>query len=107
MTAMTDALPDLVDSHLVASDRVQRERFPDPDIGWQPVHTVYVPADQFDATTLTSWSSTAAELFDRMVGGDDDMIELFGVDPFDAAVVRQRVLAKFGTANRPDAPEPR
>ncbi|MEU4831893.1 aldolase [Streptosporangium sp. NPDC023615] len=48
--------------------RVHREQstlYPYRPAGWQPVHTVYVPADRFGAGTVRAWGAAALELFGR------------------------------------------
>ncbi|WP_433253900.1 DUF6986 family protein [Streptosporangium sp. CA-135522] len=45
--------------------REQSSRYPATTTRWQPVHTVYVPADRFDARTVARWKSTALDLFQR------------------------------------------
>ncbi|MEV8632987.1 hypothetical protein AB0395_15145 [Streptosporangium sp. NPDC051023] len=47
--------------------REQMARYPQTEPGWQPVHTVYVPADRFDATTITAWGGTALDMLRRYV----------------------------------------
>ncbi|MEU3162738.1 aldolase [Streptosporangium sp. NPDC006930] len=45
--------------------REQAALYPYRPVEWQPVHTVYVPADRFDAATTRKWGDTALELFRR------------------------------------------
>ncbi|MFI6513504.1 DUF6986 family protein [Streptosporangium sp. NPDC050855] len=45
--------------------REQRALYPYRPAGWQPVHTVYVPADRFGAGTVRAWGEAALELFRR------------------------------------------
>jgi citrate lyase beta subunit len=40
----------------------QQSRYPVAEPGWQPVHTVYVPADRFSASTVTEWGGQALSL---------------------------------------------
>ncbi|MGC5011621.1 DUF6986 family protein [Streptosporangium sp. DT93] len=49
-------------------ERTHREQsalYPYRPAGRQPVHTVYVPADRFDAGTVRAWGDAALELFGR------------------------------------------
>lgn len=61
---------------------VQQARYPMAEPGWQPVHTVYVPADRFSAATLREWGGRASALAGAHLGA-------FAPD------VRDRVLAKL------------
>ncbi|MEV7012851.1 aldolase [Streptosporangium sp. NPDC051022] len=47
--------------------REQTARYPQAEPEWQPVHTVYVPADRFDAATVTAWGRTALDMVERYV----------------------------------------
>ncbi|NUT41321.1 MAG: aldolase [Thermoactinospora sp.] len=64
----------------------QRARYPmtEPgaEPGWQPVHTVYVPADRFSAATVREWGGRASALAEAH-------LEAFAPD------VRDRVLDKL------------
>jgi citrate lyase beta subunit len=67
---------DRLDALLEPDDRARRERYPGPTDGRQPVHTVYVPADGFRATTATEWGTAALGLLDAngpLVGVDPDI----------------------------------
>ncbi|MEV4396072.1 aldolase [Nonomuraea sp. NPDC049607] len=61
---------------------VQQARFPMAEPGWQPVHTVYVPADRFSASTVAEWGEQAFSLAKAH-------LEAFAPD------VRDRVLGKL------------
>jgi citrate lyase beta subunit len=63
--------------------------------GRQPVHTVYVPADRFDAGTLAAWRDDATDLVDRHLASPDDLADVFGIDRDLAPDVRARVAAKL------------
>ncbi len=57
------ALSATVDQHLVAADLALARDFPGERSVRQPVHTVYVPAHQYDVATVSSWGERAlAEL---------------------------------------------
>jgi citrate lyase beta subunit len=58
------ALADELDERLSAADRDLSERFPGPAAGRQPVHTVYVPADRYDARLATTWGAAATAAID-------------------------------------------
>jgi citrate lyase beta subunit len=66
---------DRLDAMLADDDLDRRQRYPGPAAGRQPVHTVYVPADRFCATTTADWGVAALAALDRcgplneMLGG--------------------------------------
>jgi citrate lyase beta subunit len=55
------ALARELDSRLAAEDAALVDRFPGERPGRQPVHTVYVPADRYDADLTLSWGAQARE----------------------------------------------
>jgi citrate lyase beta subunit len=77
-----------IDARLDADDAARKAAFPGPGAGRQPVHTVYVPADRFDAGTLASWGAQAREA-----------MSTHGPLPDLAEDLRERVEAKL--ANEP------
>jgi citrate lyase beta subunit len=67
-----------LDARLAGADRSLAEEFPGDRAGRQPVHTVYAPADKFDARLVPRWGDEAlaalnanADLFAELVGDDD------------------------------------
>ncbi|MGV9303198.1 DUF6986 family protein [Nonomuraea sp. NPDC003727] len=75
--------------------RVQQARYPAPKPGWQPVHTVYVPADLFSSSTPSSWGGQALDLMKDHLPDAAAMAEVFGLPPALAADVHARVAAKL------------
>ncbi|MEW9547819.1 aldolase [Nonomuraea sp. NPDC050783] len=73
----------------------QRARFPGRS-GWQPVHTVYVPADRFSAATVGEWREQATALVASHLAGPRELAEVFGTPPGLAAAVHARLLLKLG-----------
>lgn len=63
--------------------------------GRQPVHTVYVPADRFAATTSADLGAEAIRLLDAHAPDAAAFGEAFGLPPGLAARVRERVAAKL------------
>ena len=67
MSGTTDGAGDLadladeLDRRLAADDAVLAAAYPGQRAERQPVHTVYVPADRFDAETVASWGAQARE----------------------------------------------
>ncbi|MEU0571772.1 aldolase [Nonomuraea sp. NPDC005983] len=75
--------------------RLQRERYPGDGAAWQPVHTVYVPADRFSAGTVADWGGQALELVKEHLAGPREAAEVFGLPETLAAEVRARLLRKL------------
>ncbi len=61
----------------------------------QPVHTVYVPADRFTATTATDLGAEALRLLDKHAPTGDSMNAAFGIDASLGDSVRERVAMKL------------
>ncbi|WP_113699955.1 DUF6986 family protein [Nonomuraea lactucae] len=76
--------------------RAQQARLPASGPGWQPVHTVYVPADRFSAATVSGWGAEALALAEAHLAGPGEVAEVFGVPEELAPAVRERVLRKLG-----------
>jgi citrate lyase beta subunit len=76
-----DALTTQVDDLLRNADRALARDYPGERPTRQPIHTVYVPADQYDAETVGRWGREAetavlthAEVFLQAIGGDEDLL---------------------------------
>ncbi|GAA2752415.1 DUF6986 family protein [Kitasatospora cinereorecta] len=109
-----------VEALLAPVDADLARRYPGEPGTRQPVHTVYVPADAFDADTVRSWGSQALEAFDTHAATPEQLAAALGV-PAGAllADVHARVRAKLerepiedlridfedGYGPRPDAEE--
>jgi hypothetical protein len=63
----------------------------------QPVHTVYVPADQFTAGVPAEWGALALAALDEHVPDEALLADLLGVGETLAAEVLPRVRAKLST----------
>jgi citrate lyase beta subunit len=61
----------------------------------QPVHTVYVPADRFTATTPHDLGTVALRLLNAHAPDGATMATAFGLDPSLGDTVRERVAAKL------------
>ncbi|WP_101788818.1 DUF6986 family protein [Nonomuraea indica] len=75
--------------------QAQLARWPGGAPSWQPVHTVYVPADRFSAATVAEWGGEALALAEAHLAGDGEVAEVFGVAEGLAPAVRDRVLRKL------------
>jgi hypothetical protein len=71
------------------------ERYPGEDEGRQPVHTVYVPADRYGATTPADFGGEALRLLRAHAPDASAFGSLFGFEPDLAAKVRDRVEGKL------------
>ncbi|WP_055481658.1 DUF6986 family protein [Sphaerimonospora mesophila] len=77
--------------------REQTERFPARETAWQPVHTVYVPADRVTATTVTEWGHAATDLLHRHLFTPADLAGLFECEPDLARPVHDRLRRKLSS----------
>lgn len=85
-----------VEALLAPVDAELARRYPGDSGTRQPVHTVYVPADAFDADTVRDWGRRAVEAFDTHAATPGQLGEALGL-PDDAllADVHARVRAKL------------
>lgn len=119
MTADVSALSDQLDEQLAAADIALQHQFPG-DCGLrQPVHTVYVPADRFTATTVTEWGEAALAALDAYGSSAEELAEVISMPRGLADAVLPLVRRKLerepvedlridfedGYGNRPDAEE--
>jgi citrate lyase beta subunit len=65
-----------LDAALADDDAERLARYPDPVAQRQPVHTAYVPADRFTASTVSEWGATALQAMDRNGPLPDGLDEL-------------------------------
>jgi citrate lyase beta subunit len=80
---------------LAASDYALQTRYPGDRPGRQPVHTAYVPANQFHADLAADWGRQAMQALSSRAPSIADFREAMGVADDIAAVVRERVMAKL------------
>ncbi|GAA2019316.1 aldolase [Nakamurella flavida] len=116
---MTDPLADRLDAHLAQADADLTRRYPGDRGVRQPVHTVYVPADRFDAGTVPAWGERALAALAEHGDTADTFAAATGLDPQWVHAGYDRVLAKLavepiedlridfedGYGPRPDAEE--
>jgi HpcH/HpaI aldolase/citrate lyase family len=70
-------------------------RYPGAPDRRRPVHTVYVPADRFTATTAADLGKEALRLLDAHVPDGAAAAGAFGIDAAVAGTVRERIAAKL------------
>ena len=81
---MTDGLLREVDALLEDADAELAARFPGDRDERQPVHTVYVPADRYEADTVARWADHALDVL-------DDCAATLDADPGVAKRVRAKL----------------
>lgn len=108
-----------IGASLAAVDAELARRYPGDPGTRQPVHTVYVPADTFAATTLRTWGDQAIEALDEHAPDAAALAGVLGIPQELAEPVHDRVRAKLerepvedlridfedGYGPRPDAEE--
>src|SRR5690625_1298663 len=95
MTAL-DGVRDRIEALLAGPDAATAARYPGEAAGRQPVHSVYVPADRFDADLPARWGAEALAALDAAGGvghllGVHDLVD----DPVEAERSGQLVLDKL------------
>ncbi|HEU4998921.1 MAG TPA: aldolase [Lapillicoccus sp.] len=101
MTAATSAgvssLADTLDEQLAAADAALAEHYPGDRGVRQPVHTVYIPADRYTATTVPDWGRQALEMLDANGGSPERFADAAGMRLDLASAVYPLVRRKLGT----------
>ncbi|WBQ07961.1 DUF6986 family protein [Kribbella sp. CA-293567] len=92
---MEDAFFAELDRQLAPADAVLTSLYPGDRGVRQPIHTVYVPADRFDASTVTEWATEARAALDQHGGSADELAGILGLPSAHAAEVYDRVRAKL------------
>lgn len=94
--AALDGVRDRIEALLAEPDASTAARFPGERAGRQPVHSVYVPADAFDADLPARWGAEALETVQRS-GGIAHLLEVHALvtDPAEAATIGELVLDKL------------
>ncbi|KAF4409705.1 MULTISPECIES: aldolase/citrate lyase family protein [Streptomyces] len=118
-TTLAPAVTADITAALAPVDAELARRYPGDPGTRQPVHTVYVPADVFDAGTVRSWGDRALAALDEHAPDARALAAVLGLDPALAGPVYERVRAKLlrepvedlridfedGYGARPDAEE--
>ena len=84
-----------LDQRLAADDAARRQTYPGPRMKRQPVHTVYVPADQFHAEVTKAWGAAASAALTRHAPRPEEMARATGVDVDALRTVWAAVIAKL------------
>ncbi|WP_157002293.1 DUF6986 family protein [Agromyces laixinhei] len=93
-TALTAADLASVDRRLASTDVLLATAYPGDDGSRQPVHTVYVPADRYDAGLPADWGVAALAAVES-VGGLESLAARVGLDPELAGTVAADVRDKL------------
>jgi citrate lyase beta subunit len=80
-TGLSDEDLDQIDRRLAADDAARERAYPGDSTSRQPVHTVYVPADQFHVEIAEEWGATAAATLARYGRSPEEMARITGLDP--------------------------
>lgn len=92
---VTEALIAELDRELAQADLDLTRRYPGDRVDRAPIHTVYVPADRYDAGTPAAWGNEALSLLDRYAPSADELAGLVGMAPERVADVYDRLRAKL------------
>ena len=95
MTVDLAALGSTLDNRLREADAELAARFPGERPVRQPVHTVYVPADRYDAELVARWQAEAVAALDEHGGGADGVAGAFGLPSELAPALYERVRNKL------------
>jgi citrate lyase beta subunit len=118
-TSLTSKVSEEIAARLAPVDTELARRYPGEPGTRQPVHTVYVPADAFDAGTVRAWGGHALDLLDQHAPDAASLGAVLGLSQELVGPVHERVRAKLerepvedlridfedGYGARPDAEE--
>ncbi|HZA83655.1 MAG TPA: aldolase, partial [Actinomycetes bacterium] len=95
MPRLDPGVLDELDRWLAPADAELAARYPGEAPARQPVHTVYVPADQLTPGVAADWGGQALAALDRHAGDPRALAAATGLDERLVAEVHPRVLAKL------------
>jgi citrate lyase beta subunit len=90
-----EALVGELDRRLADADAALAAHYPGDRGVRQPVHTVYVPADRYDAGTVRDWAEEAKAVLGRYGRSATELAEALELPPGQAVEVYERVRAKL------------
>jgi len=88
-------LADELDLRLREADARLAAAYPPEVLGRQPVHTVYVPADSYDADTVGDWGQAASDVLRRHAGTAVELAEALELPTALATEIYERLGAKL------------
>jgi citrate lyase beta subunit len=86
-----------IEQRLAADDGARRQNYPGPSSKRQPVHTVYIPADQFHVEVVQDWGTAARDALARFAPRPDDLALATGLDVGAVRRVWPAVLTKLAS----------
>ena len=92
---VTNELADELDARLADADAALTAAYPGDRGRRQPVHTVYVPADRYDAATVRTWAEQARQALATHGGSVTELAEALDMRPSVAVDVHERVCRKL------------
>lgn len=92
-----DALADELDTRLAGADAALAATYGGDRGRRQPVHTVYVPADRFDAATVGDWAGSARQALVEHGGSAADLAQALDLQPDIAEQIHERIRRKLDT----------
>ncbi len=95
MTGLAQAAGAELDLLLADADRALARNYPGDRPGRQPVHTAYVPADQYGPDLPGRWGRQGLQALQHTVPRATDIAAVMGLAPAQAADVRARVAGKL------------
>ncbi|MFJ6633490.1 DUF6986 family protein [Streptomyces sp. NPDC091376] len=94
-TSLAGAVSEDISASLAPVDAELARRYPGDPGTRQPVHTVYVPGDAFDAGTIRSWGDQALAALDEHAPDPTTLARVLGLSDELAEPVYTRVRAKL------------
>ncbi|MFC8920569.1 DUF6986 family protein [Streptomyces sp. NPDC047821] len=94
-TSLAGAVSEGISASLVSVDEELARRYPGDPGTRQPVHTVYVPGEVFEAGTIRSWGDQALAMLDEHAPDAASLAAVLGLDDQLADDVHERVRAKL------------
>jgi citrate lyase beta subunit len=77
---LSDEDLEAIDRRLAADDAARQQAYPGLATARQPVHTVYVPADQFHVEVAEEWGGSASAALARYAPRPEDMARITGLE---------------------------
>ena len=94
-TSLAGAVSEGISASLAPVDAELERRYPGDPGTRQPVHTVYVPGEQFDADTIRTWGDKALAMLDEHAPDAASFAAVLGLGDDLAEAVHTRVRAKL------------
>ncbi|MDQ3155708.1 MAG: aldolase/citrate lyase family protein [Actinomycetota bacterium] len=86
-----------LDEHLARADADLVARYPGDRGVRQPIHTVYVPADQYSDRLIPDWGASAQQTLAEHGGSVPELAQVLGLRPSVVSEIYDRVRAKLAS----------